>query len=277
MNNPPSLKNIPQLLQRYNVHPKRGLGQNFLVDDLAAQQIVKYAALNKDDIILEIGPGLGNITRLLSLVARSVIAVELDGRLIPILNSLLEPYKNIQLIHSDILKVDIGKVVEGREYLVVANIPYNITSILIRHLLESNHQPRRLVLTIQKEVAERICTGPGKMSILALSVQVYGKPQLQAVLPNRSFYPPPKVDSAILTVDMYPKSIIPSQLMDTFFRLVKSGFSQKRKTLRNSLSAGLKMSPGEVEKKLAHSGIDPMRRAETLDFNEWEKLCRAFQ
>ena len=155
---------------------------------------------------------------------------------------------------------------KSSDYLVVANIPYYITSALLRHLLESGGHPRRLVLTVQEEVAERICAKPGKMSLLSLSVQVYGTPDIVAYIPAEAFYPAPKVDSAVLRVEILPEPVIPLTLLDTFFTLIKAGFSQKRKTLRNSLSGGLGIAPAEAEKILAAAGLDPMRRAETLIF-----------
>lgn len=275
MKNLPPL-NIPRLLREHGLHPSKGLGQNYLVDELALQQIIAIADINSNDAVLEIGPGLGSLTRYLAEAARKVVAVELDEDFIPVLESILDSYNNVQIIHADVLKLDPGMLMQDAGYLVVANIPYNITSILIRHLLECNLRPSRMVLTVQKEVAERICAIPGRLSLLALSVQVYGRPQLQAVIPSGSFLPPPKVDSAILTVETYPEPVIARNLMPTFFRLVKAGFSQKRKTLRNSLSAGLNISPSEVEQRLTAAGIYPGRRAETLDLKEWETLCRLF-
>jgi 16S rRNA (adenine1518-N6/adenine1519-N6)-dimethyltransferase len=161
------------------------------------------------------------------------------------------------------------------DYLVVANIPYYITSAVLRHLLESGGHPRRLVLTVQREVAERICARPGKMSLLSLSVQVYGAPNIVAYIPAEAFIPAPKVDSAVLRVEILPKPLIPIHLLDIFFTLIKAGFSQKRKTLRNSLSGGLGIEHTGAEKILVAAGIDPMRRAETLSMEEWGRLCDA--
>jgi 16S rRNA (adenine1518-N6/adenine1519-N6)-dimethyltransferase len=158
-------------------------------------------------------------------------------------------------------------------YLVVANIPYYITSAIIRHLLENEPKPRRIVLTIQKEVADRICVAPGDMSLLALSVQVYGKPRVAARIPAGAFFPAPKVDSSVLCLDVYPEPQITTELLEMFFKLIKAGFSQKRKTLRNSLSSGLHISPTDAADLLTKAEIDPMRRAETLSIPEWQRLC----
>jgi len=265
--------NIPALMQQFGLRPIKGLGQNFLQDNLALQKIVSAAKLGPSDDILEIGPGLGNLTRYLALTAQRVTAVELDKNLFPALESVVSPYKNVRLVQGDILKLNPADLVDGPDYLVVANIPYYITSAVLRHLLESGGHPRRLVLTVQEEVAERICARPGKMSLLALSVQVYGTPEIVAYIPAEAFFPAPKVDSAVLRVEILPEPLIPSALMDTFFKLIKAGFSQKRKTLRNSLSGGLGIAPAEAERILAAAGIDSMRRAETLSLEEWGQLC----
>ena len=178
----------------------------------------------------------------------------------------------MQVIQGDILKLSPQDLIAENDYLVVANIPYYITSAVIRHLLESESKPRRIVLTIQKEVAGRICARPGDMSLLALSVQVYGSPRIAAYIPAEAFFPAPKVDSAVLVVDIYPTPLIKQDLLSVFFKLVKAGFSQKRKTLRNSLSSGLHISPINAAELLTRANIDPQRRAETLSIDEWERL-----
>src|SRR5215207_3197527 len=164
------------LLRRYHLHAHKGLGQNFLQDPMALEAIVATAEIQPTDTVLEIGPGLGSLTRYLAVAAREVIAVELDEKLISPLKTVLSPYQNVQIINGDILKLSPPDLMTGNDYLVVANIPYYITSAVIRHLLESESKPRRIVLTIQKEVAGRICARPGDMSLLALSVQVYCSP-----------------------------------------------------------------------------------------------------
>jgi len=161
-------------------------------------------------------------------------------------------------------------------YRVVANIPYYITSALIRHLLEAPQPPELLVLTVQREVAERICAAPGELSLLALSVQVYGQPKIAARIPAGAFYPPPKVDSAVIRLDLYDQPRIPAPLLPTFFRLAKAGFSQKRKTLRNALAGGLGWKPVQAEALLHQAGIDPGRRAETLSLEEWGAMTESY-
>ena len=268
--------NAADLLKHYGLRTDKRLGQNFLQDPYALEKIVQAAGIRPRDTVLEIGPGLGSLTRYLAAAAQKVIAVELDDRLFPPLEAVIAPYQNIQLVHGDILDIEINEIIEQQDYLVVANIPYYITSAVIRHLLESNPKPRRIVLTIQREVAERICAGPGEMSLLALSVLVYGQPRIAARIPSGAFFPAPSVDSSVLVVDIYPAPAIPANLLDTFFLLIKAGFSQKRKKLRNSLSAGMRLSPAETEKLLLAADIDPQRRAETLSLEEWGTLSNQY-
>lgn len=268
---------IPNLLRQHGLHPDKRLGQNFLIDPNALQRIVDAAEIKTDDTVLEIGPGLGSLTRLLAAQAKRVVAVELDAGLIPALEQVIAPYSNVLIQQGDILSFDPSKLMENSGYLVIANIPYYITSAVIRHLLESRCQPRRLVLTVQREVAERICADPGEMSLLALSVQVYGSPQIVERIPSSAFYPAPQVDSAVVRVDLYPQPRIASPLLNLFFRLVKAGFSQKRKTLRNALAGGMHWTTEQIVLYLSTAQIDPQRRAETLSLAEWEALASAVQ
>lgn len=268
--------NAVAVLKRYGLRADKRLGQNFLQDPSALEKIANAAEIQADDCVLEIGPGLGSLTRYLAVSARQVTAVELDPDLLAPLKAILTPHPNVRIIHGDILDLSIADLVDQTGYIVAANIPYNITSAIIRHLLESPSKPRRIVLTIQKEVAERICAQPGDLSLLALSVQVYGQPSIRAKIPAGAFHPAPNVDSAILRIDIYDEPLIPAEMLDRFFKLIKAGFSQKRKTLRNSLSSGLHIKPAEAESLLASAGIDPMRRAETLSIAEWRGLCTIF-
>lgn len=264
--------NASALLKRFGLHANKRLSQNFLEDATALEKIAQAAEIQGEDSVLEIGPGLGSLTRYLAISAREVVAVELDEKLLPPLKAVLAPYQNIRLIHGDILKLNPYELIHQPDYLVVANIPYYITSAVIRHLLENEPKPRRIVLTIQKEVAERICAKPGDLSLLALSVQVYGKPEITAHIPANVFYPAPKVDSAVIRIEIYPSPLIPDPLLETFFKLIKAGFGQKRKTLRNSLSSGLHILPAETGALLAIADIDPKRRAETLSIEDWKIL-----
>ena len=268
--------NALALLRRFGLRPDKRLGQNFLVDQSALRKIVEIAAISLEDAVLEVGPGLGGLTSLLAAEARRVVAVELDGRLIPILKQVLSPFSNIQLVQGDILALNPLALIDAPSYKVVANIPYYITSALMRHLLEGDRRPTCLVLTVQREVAERICASPGELSLLALSVQVYGQPQVRAHIPAGAFYPPPKIDSAVIRVDMLPEPVIPTPLISPFFRLAKAGFSQKRKTLGNALAASLAWPKNKAEGLLLAAGIDPRRRAETLSLVEWGALTHQF-
>lgn len=265
-----------RILKDYGLWADKRLGQNFLQDADALMKICESAEILDSDSVLEIGPGLGSLTRYLAASTANLTVVELDLDLLPALKATLKPYPNVKIIHGDILKLKISDFIKTPNYIVAANIPYNITSAIIRHLLESENKPKRIVLTIQKEVAERICERPGDLSLLALSVQVYGKPSLQAVIPAQSFHPIPKVDSAILRIDIYDEPLIPKELLNSFFKLTKAGFSQKRKTLRNSLSSGLHISTVDSESLLNQAGIESKRRAETLSIDEWKSLCQIY-
>jgi len=264
--------NAVAVLKRYGLRADKALGQNFLQDENILQKIANAAEIQSEDSVLEIGPGLGSLTRYLAVASKQVTAVELDFDLLGPLQAVLQPYQNVTVVHGDILESKISDLIQQPNYIVAANIPYNITSAIIRHLLESELKPRRIVLTIQKEVAERICAKAGDLSLLALSVQVYGAPSFVAKIPAGAFHPVPNVDSAILRIDIYPEPLIEKDLLNKFFKFTKAGFSQKRKTLRNSLSAGLHISPQETEALLTSADIDFMRRAETLSIEEWKTI-----
>lgn len=272
----PERQTLSALLKKYNLRPDKNLGQNFLTDPGILDQIVKAAEVNSQDTVLEIGAGLGHLTSRLALSARQVVAVELDKRLISALEENLNPFSNIRIVQGDILKLDPSDLVSEDNYLVVANIPYYITSSIIRNLLESGLKPKRILLTIQYEVAQRITAIAGQMSILALSVLMYGEPILVKRIPADAFYPSPKVDSAVLRIDLYPEPILPAEQRETYFKLVKAGFLHKRKTLRNSLSTGLKWPPGKTESLLSAAEIDPQRRAQTLSLPEWLELTNQY-
>jgi len=267
--------NTAAVLKRSGLRTDKSFGQNFLQDTSALEKIANAAEISGDDCVLEIGPGLGSLTRYLAVSAKEVTTVELDADLLPPLRAVLSPYPNVRVVHGDILKLSISELINQPNYIVAANIPYNITSAILRQLLEGDIKPRRIVLTVQKEVAERICAKPGDLSLLALSVQVYGKPAIVATVPANSFHPAPKVDSAILRIDIYDEPLIPSVFLNSFFKYIKAGFAQKRKMLRNSLASGLHIPPVDVKALLTSAGIDPMRRAETLSIEEWKGLCEA--
>jgi 16S rRNA (adenine1518-N6/adenine1519-N6)-dimethyltransferase len=266
---------VRTLLARWDLRPSKGLGQNFLVDRTALDKIVAAAELTPDDIVLEVGAGLGTLTKRLAQGAGHVVAVELDQRLMPVLQSVLADLHNVTLIQGDILALDPAALIgeASIQYKVVANLPYYITSAVLRHLLEASLKPQRLVLTVQREVAERIVAKPGHMSLLAVSVQFYGRPQLLFRIRPGSFYPAPGVESAVVRVDLHAKPPVPTEDTGAFFHAVRAGFAQRRKQLRNALAAGLRRSPGEVAVKLREAGVDPRRRAQTLSLEEWARVA----
>ncbi len=268
--------NIFPLLKKYGIKPKKSLGQNFLIEPAGLNKVIEAADLTSTDEVLEIGAGLGSLTYLLSQSAKQVTAVEIDRAMLAPLREALAEFTNISIIEGDILELKPDELMQAQDYVVVANIPYYISSAIIRHLMEAQHRPKRVVLTVQKEVAERVLAKDGKMSLLSLSVQVFGQVSMAGVIPADSFLPAPEVDSAVLKVELYPEPLIPFEQQQAFFRLAHAGFGQKRKTLRNSLSAGLALSGSEVETILTNTGIDPQRRAETLTIVEWKRLTEAW-
>lgn len=262
------------LLRRFGIRPDRRLGQNFLIDVGALRKVVDAAALSGVESVLEIGAGLGALTLALSQRALHVVAVEFDRRLLPALEWALQDRQNVQVIAGDILRMDLSSLMGEGPYRVAANIPYNITSAVIRRLMEAPQKADIAVLTVQREVAERIISGPGSMSLLALSVQLYGSPQISAQISNEAFYPRPKVDSAVLRVDVHQEPKIARELIAPFFRVAKAGFSQKRKQLRNALSGGLGIKPDRAVGFLEAAGIRPSSRAQELDIEAWGRLAR---
>ena len=268
---------VQSLLRDYGLKPKKGLGQNFLVDDTYLQRIVEAANVTESDEVLEIGAGLGSLTRHLAAAAGQVTAVEIDNQFFPILKKVIKDFSNIRLIEGDIMEIDPQAITSRAGYKVVANIPYYLTSNLIRRLLEVPLKPTLIALTIQKEVAQRICAEPGKMSLLSLGVQIYGKPVIAFIIPPTAFYPVPGVDSALLLVDLFNQPVIPVELLDGFFKLVKAAFMQKRKMLHNALAGAPGLGNGRAEELLSRSGIDPDRRAQTLALQEWYLMTKNYQ
>jgi 16S rRNA (adenine1518-N6/adenine1519-N6)-dimethyltransferase len=284
------MPSVMELVRRYQIDPKKSLGQNFLVDASHLDRIVAAADLQPTDVVLEIGPGLGTLTRRLAAQAGHVVAVELDNRLIELLRGDFAAEPHVHIVHNDILEVDppallaqelalppqdAGGTGHNFRYKVVANLPYYITSLALRHILEAAPPPTLAVVMVQKEVAERICAQPGDLSLLAVSVQFYATPRIVQRVPAGAFYPPPKVDSAVLRLDVRPEPAVTTVSPEVFFRVVRAGFGQKRKQLANSLSAGLELSKSTVQEALDAAGIDPRRRAETLTLDEWGMLCQA--
>jgi len=270
----PSLLDAPGVLKKYGILPKKSLGQNFIINQRALDDVISTAGLTGHEEIIEIGAGFGTLTIELAQQAGRVFAVEIDKRLIPVLRDNLQDFENVTLLHADFLQLDPVELVSRSGYYVVANIPYYITSSLLRQLMESSMPPARVVLTLQREVAQRITSSPGDMSLLALSVQIYGSAVITARFQAECFYPIPEVDSAVLRIDIYKEPVVPREVIPAIFRLARAGFSQRRKKLRNSLARELGSSPAEVEKLLASAGIQPKSRAQELSIQDWEKIAR---
>ena len=267
---------VKALLREYDLKPSKGLGQSFLHDEGIAQRTVGAADLSPSDHVLEVGPGLGILTRALAERAGRVVAVELDRRLVEVLTQTLGELSNVEVLHGDILDMDPAGLFPAQvQYKVVANLPYYITSAVIRHILEASSPPQLMVIMVQREVAERITAAPGEMSLLAVSVQFYGVPRVVARVPRGAFYPRPKVDSAVVRIDVHDVPLAWNEEPGRFFRVVRAGFSQRRKQIRNSLSSGLGLAPNEVVSALREHGLDEKRRPQSLSIAEWAEICRA--
>lgn len=248
---------------------KKSLGQHWLYDDASLQAMVKAPEVSADDTVLEIGPGPGALTLLLVKRAKQVVAVEFDESLAQDLPKLV-PADNLTVVHQDILRFDLNSLPPN--YKVAANIPYYLTSNLLRVLCESANHFSRAALLVQKEVAERVCARPGQMSILSVSVQFYCQASLGNIVPARLFTPPPKVDSQILLLSYRETPLFPNVDTKLFFRIVKTGFSQRRKTLLNSLGAGLHLSREQATTLLEQAAIAPGSRAQNLSLGQWHAL-----
>lgn len=253
---------------------KKSLGQHWLNDRLALESIIEAAELDSDDTVLEIGPGLGSLTRKLVKRAGSVVAVELDPELAKRLRTEIAA-ENLEIIEADILAFDISQL--PKDFKVVANIPYYLTSHLLRVLTESSNAPSKMVLLVQKEVAERIAAEPGRMNLLAVSAQLHYQPKLGEVVHAELFDPPPKVDSQVIILGRRPQPLFTELDNQKYFRLVKAGFSEKRKKLRSSLSGGLGIDKVEADQLLKAANIKPDVRAQELSLEQWHELYLVFQ
>lgn len=251
--------------------PKKELGQHWLTDRLILSAIADAADIEQKDTVLEIGPGLGTLTSELLKRAWKVVAVEFDRDLASKLPGQF-PGKNLTVINEDILSFDLSSL--PPDYVVVANVPYYITSKIVQKLMTSTHPPRTAVLLVQKEVAQRIAAEPGDMSILAISAQVYAEAQLGIEVPKHYFTPPPKVDSQVVILKTRSAALVTPEDEKAFFRMVKAGFSAKRKKLRSSLAAGLNMQKADVETMLTAKDISPDLRAEDLSIQQWQSLTK---
>ncbi|TKJ30870.1 MAG: ribosomal RNA small subunit methyltransferase A [Chloroflexi bacterium B3_Chlor] len=262
---------VRSLLRKFDIKPSKRLGQNFLVSQRLLERIIAAAEAGPQDVVLEIGAGLGTLTLALAQRVRRVVALELDRRLIPILHEQVAPYPHVEIVQADILTVEPADLVPG-PYKVVANLPYYITSAILRHLLEARQKPALMVVTVQNEVAQRLVAGPGAMSLLAVSVQFYGQPRIVAKAPPGAFYPSPRVNSAVVRIDLYEEPAAAVDDVEAFFAVVRAGFAQRRKQLRNSLSQGLHLPVGKAVEALHRCGLDEKQRAQELGVGEWACL-----
>jgi len=265
------------------INPKKSLGQNFIRDEKIIAKIIQAADLKPDNFVIEIGPGNGILTEELSKAAGKVLAIEIDKSLISALQKKFSQNKKVEIINEDILKINLSQLATNYQlpttnYKVVANIPYYITSPIIRLFLETETPPQEMILMVQKEVAERIVAKPGKMSILALSVQYYAMAQVLFPVPAKAFFPVPKVDSAVIKIVPSQQSSVHSQgEAKEFFRVVRAGFSAKRKTLANNLANSFHLDKKTIENKLNSLGLTPLTRAQELSLKDWKKLTESLQ
>lgn len=272
-----NIRELRNLLYAHNMRPNKAFGQNFLVDRAVLMKIVEAADIEADEEVLEVGAGTGVLTRELARRARRVVAVEMERDMLTLLAKTTGEFKNVEVIARDLLFLDPVEVFGQAPYKLIANLPYYITAPTFRHFLESANPPRVLVVMVQQEVAQRIVAGPGDLSVLGVSVQFFGQPRIVARVPARAFYPAPKVDSAILRVDVHAEPPLAPTEQESFFRVVQAGFSERRKQLHNSLTHGLHYKNELIRNWLASAGIDASRRAETLSIEEWLRLWRVVE
>ena len=279
------LAQTKRTMRRFDLRARKRLGQHFLIDETVQQSIISAAELTSSDVVLEVGPGLGILTQELARQAGRVIAIELDDKLAAFLKETLASFHNVTIINEDILRIDPAALLQEQklrfppamsQYKVVANLPYYITSPVLRHFLEASAKPKMMLVMVQKEVAEAIVAEPGKRSVLSIAVQFFGKPRIISFVPSKSFYPAPEVDSAILRIDVYPQPTVAVSDEKSFFEVVRAGFAAPRKQIANSLAQGLKSPKPEVLALLEKADIAVQRRAETLTLEEWAQLWQVF-
>lgn len=272
------LSQIKLICRHYDIYPARQKGQNFLINPEVIKKIVATANLSLDDIVLEVGPGLGILTEELVKRAGRVISVELDKKLFNFLKAKFSGVKNLELINDDILKAQ-GSELRAQSYKIVANLPYNITSHFLKKFLTAEFRPKEMTILVQKEVAQRICARAGKMSLLSVSVQLYGQPKIIEIVSKENFYPRPEVDSAILKISAIKNQSEVDKYLEGvkekfFWQMVRIGFSAKRKQLQNNLAAGLKISPKDLKKILKKANFDSKIRAQNLSVENWVILAK---
>ena len=273
---------MPDYLRRLGVTPRKALGQHFLIDELILHNIAEAAALTPDDVVLEIGAGPGGLTEELAKRGSTVVAVEIDEELAGGTRARLSEYDRLHVLAADILDFAPLELLQeagvAAPYVAVGNLPYYITQPIVRRLLESDPAPTRIVVLVQREVAQRMVGGPRRESLLSLSVKVYGVPRLLFDVPSTAFWPPPKVQSAVVEITRLDRPAVdlsPEQLA-VFFHLLRAGFAQPRKQIHNVFPEELGLEPPQVRQVLEAAGIDPVARAQHLDLADWERLFRTF-
>ena len=263
------------MLDHYELFPKKSLGQHFMHDPQLLDKIVDTAGIGAGDTVVEVGAGTGALTEKLAERGAAVFALEVDGRLQALLEERFDDAANVYLVFDDVLKCDISALVGDRDYVVAANMPYYISSAILWHFLEARRPPRLMALTMQYEVAERIVAAHGAMSLLSVAAQFYGDARIVSKLSPAVFWPRPKVHSALVRIQPHTIPPVAVSSREAFFRVVKAGFSMKRKQLKNALSGGLGVKARRAGAWLRCAGIDPQRRAETLTLEEWARLASA--
>lgn len=266
--------NIRKILKRSGLWAKRSLGQHFLVDTNVLSKIIGAANISSKDYVIEVGPGLGTLTTKLCEKADKVLAVEKDRTLISVLKETTSNCSNLDISNADILRLtdeELG-IDKKQKYKVVANLPYYVTSPILQYFLGKENKPQLLVLMVQKEVGMRIVAGPGELSVLAISVQIYGKPEIITQVLRSSFFPEPQVDSALIRITPYNKLFIEIADKKLFFRIVKAGYSERRKQLHNALDGGLAIDEAKIKKILDDANVNPTWRAEDLSLLDWKRI-----
>lgn len=259
------------------MRPNKSLGQHFLIDQKVAARIVGAAEIDSEDVILEIGPGKGALTRLLVQQARSVIAIELDGGLAQRLSTSMVDHDRLTVVEDDARTMRIESLLDQRQpYKLVSNLPYYAAQPIIRRFLETIHKPVLMVVMVQHEVAQEMVAEPGDMRLLSVATQLYGRPKIVAVVPPRAFKPMPQVNSAVVRIDIFDELPIEMESENKFFKIVKAGFSTPRKQIHNSLAIGLGSTKEVARLILGQAGIDPTRRPQTLTLEEWGALYRSW-
>lgn len=263
------------LLRKHRIRPTKSMGQNFLIETEVVEEIVNIAEIGPGDLVIEIGPGMGILSRQILSSGAKLIAVELDRDLAALLRGDLAGVENFELVEQDARYLNPGEITDGQPYQVVANLPYSVATVILRNLMESDHPPTRMTVMVQREVAERMTAEPGEMSLLGLATDLYTDAQIAMIVPPEVFLPPPKVDSAVVLMDTRPELRGTAEMRERMFELATMAFQRKRKTLSNGLSMGLDRPKSELDQVLTSIDIDPMRRPQTLGVDEWLRIAEA--